>query len=120
LFLGLKRPVDRWHVTYGICPSCQVHWRTAPRRLALGEASRLLILSGDSPGIEAAGQLIGQSGRSLVVLMDRRTSERRRRQISVARDRRQTDRRRSAPASWADGYVFVPEAPDPEEIAAHL
>src|SRR5262249_18119676 len=120
LLLGLKRPVDRWYVTYGICPSCQAYWRTAPRRPAMDDATRLLARAGVALGSGAAGQLVGHPGRSMVVIMDRRASERRRRQISVSRDRRQADRRRPAPASWADGYVFIPAARRHEEMAAHL
>jgi hypothetical protein len=54
----------------------------------------------------------------MIVLVDRRRSDRRRRSIPVSVDRRRADRRAAPPASWAHGYVFVQPTPNPEESAA--
>ena len=117
LFLGLKRPVDRWVVTHGICPRCQSRLGAGGVPPTADPPSGLLVVSGDPMGMEAAARLIGRSGDPVMCVADRRRSERRRRQIPVAVERRRAARRTPTPASWADGYVLVESAQD-REIAA--
>jgi hypothetical protein len=117
LFLGLKRPVDRWVVTHGICPRCQSHLDVAGVPPDADPPRGILVVAGDPMGLEAAARLIGRSGPPVMCVADRRRSERRRRQVPVAVERRRAVRRTPPPASWADGYVLVDAVLD-HEIAA--
>jgi hypothetical protein len=117
-FLGLKRPLDRWDMTHSICGWCEPRL-TAPRPLSATEPppTRILIVSGDPMGLDAAGQLIARAGDSVLVIADRRHSDRRERRRTSPRDeRRRVDRRARPPASWDRGYVII-EPDFDQEIA---
>jgi hypothetical protein len=68
-------------------------------------------------GLDAAGQLIARAGDSVLVIADRRHSDRRDRRSRFSRDeRRRADRRGRPPASWDRGYVII-EPDSDQEIA---
>ncbi len=117
LFLGLKRPLDRWEMTHGICRECEARFNTPPGPFLMATAPRILIVARDPIALEAAGELVARAGHSVRVLADRRQGDRRRRQLPVAVDRRRGDRRAAPPESWARGYLVIDPAADPE-IAA--
>jgi hypothetical protein len=103
-------------MTHSICGSCESRL-TAPRLPSTIEPSptRILIVSGDPMGLDAAGQLIARAGDSVLVIADRRQSDRRARRRTVPRDeRRRVDRRARPPASWARGYVIIEPSSDQE------
>jgi hypothetical protein len=115
-FLGLKRPLDRWDLTHSICGSCEGRL-TAPRLPSTIEPppTRILIVSKDPMGLDAAGQLIARAGHSVLVIADRRHSDRRSRRATAPRDeRRRVDRRARPPASWERGYVIIEPVSDQE------
>jgi hypothetical protein len=114
LFLGLKRPVDRWELTHGICRSCECKLDTALRPSPTVATPRMLVVSRDPIGLEAAGKLIARVGHSILVVADRRHSDRRWRRVRVPAEQRRADRRAAPPASWTDGYVLVEPVADPE------
>jgi hypothetical protein len=106
VFLGLKRPVQRWTVTHGICPSCSERFALGPAGIPEA-ASQVLVVSEDPLGLEAASALLGRATCPTFVLTDRRRVDRRRKNRPVPTDRRGGDRRAPLPASWADGYLVV-------------
>jgi hypothetical protein len=115
-FLGLKRPLDRWDLTHSICGPCEDRL-TAPRLPSAIEPppTRILIVSKDPMGLDAAGQLIARAGHSVLVIADRRHSDRRSRRATATRDeRRRVDRRARPPASWERGYVIIEPVSDQE------
>jgi hypothetical protein len=118
LFIGLKRPLQRWTVTHGICASCLDRFPAGPSGVTT--ATETTIVAQDPLGIEAASELIGRAAYPVVLLADRRRADRRRRQLTVAFERRRGDRRAAPPASWAHGYVVVESATDPELAALTL
>jgi hypothetical protein len=117
-FTGLKRPLQRWTVTHGICASCHERFPLGPS--GVPTATGMLIISQDSLGIEAASELIGRAAYPMVLIADRRRADRRRKRVQVTVERRQGDRRAVPPASWAQGYVVVDAAPDLELAALTL
>jgi hypothetical protein len=105
-FLGLKRPVQRWTVTHGICPSCAE--RVARRAPGTAPSTaQVLVVSRDPLGVEAASALLGRATSPMSLLIDRRRTDRRRKHRPTPTDRRGDDRRAPPPASWADGYLVV-------------
>jgi hypothetical protein len=121
VFLGLKRPLDRWVVTHGMCPKCQTRW-SSDSSFDSDPPARLLVVSRDPIGLEAAGQLIAQAGQPMILLADRRRAyrDRRHRTVPVSLDRRRTDRRALPPATWADGYVYLEPALTAEMVSIVL
>jgi hypothetical protein len=118
LFIGLKRPVQRWTVTHGICASCRDRFPAGPSGITA--ATEMIIVSQDPLGIEAASELIGRAAYPVALVADRRRGDRRRRQVTVAVERRQGARRAVPPASWTRGYVVVESAIDSELAALTL
>jgi hypothetical protein len=114
-FIGLKRPLQRWTVTHGICASCQERFPLGPS--GVPTATGMLIVSQDPLGIEAASELIGRAAYPMVLLADRRHAGRRHKRVPVTVERRRGDRRAAPPESWAKGYVVVDAAID-QELAA--
>jgi hypothetical protein len=119
LFLGLKRPLDRWELTHGVCRSCESRLMTVVCAPPTGASARTLpagtlIVSRDPIGLEAAGELIARAGHTMHVVADRRQSDRRGKQGLVLFNRRRADRRASPPASWTRGYVLIEPSVDPE------
>jgi hypothetical protein len=66
-------------------------------------------------GLDAAGQLIARAGHSVLVIADRRHSDRRSRRVAFSLDeRRRAGRRAPPPASWDRGYVIIEPVSDQE------
>jgi hypothetical protein len=118
LFLGLKRPLQRWTLTHGICPACRDRFGVGP--FGPPSAAGTLVVSGDPLGVEAASELIGRAAYPTVLLADRRRGDRRRTVVRVAVERRRGDRRATPPVTWARGYAVVDAATDPELAALTL
>lgn len=117
-FLGLKRPLDRWDMIHSICALCEPRL-TAPRPPSVTEPppTRILIVSADPMGLDAAGQLIARAGDSVLTIADRRHSDRRDRRSRFSGDeRRRADRRAPPPATWDRGYVLI-ESDSEQEVA---
>jgi hypothetical protein len=114
LFLGLKRPADRWEITHGICRSCEHALEATPGASRVWTPMPMLVVSRDPIGLEAAGSLIARAGRAMLVVADRRRSDRRWRGLPVPFDRRRGERRAPPPDSWRDGYVLVEPAAHPD------
>jgi hypothetical protein len=74
----------------------------------------MLVVSRDPIGLEAAGSLIARAGHSMLVVADRRRSDRRWRRVPVLFDRRRGERRAPPPDSWRDGYVLIEPIAYPE------
>jgi hypothetical protein len=107
-------------MTHSICRLCEPRLTASvPSSVTEPPPTLILIVSADPMGLEAAGQLIARAGRSVLVIADRRQSDRRDRRSRLSGDeRRRADRRARPPASWDRGYIII--EPDGDRETAQV